>query len=142
MINYIIGSKEKSPYLTSSDTTGYKSGQYPMKKHSIENMGNLEDAVEYKKPEELGSNLLKANVSYDINARDIDKKRVITREEIAKMSKDEFERNENFINQQLKLGNIMSKAQADEKVKTGDLIWVNSYNRDDGTKVCGYYRRK
>ena len=139
---YIIGSKEKSPYLTSSDTTGYKSGQYPMKKHSIENMGNLEDAVEYKKPEELGSNLLKANVSYDINARDIDKKRVITREEIAKMSKDEFERNENFINQQLKLGNIMSKAQADEKVKTGDLIWVNSYNRDDGTKVCGYYRRK
>ena len=31
---------------------------------------------------------------------------------------------------------------ADEQVKTGDLIWVNSYNRDDGTKVCGYYRRK
>ena len=31
---------------------------------------------------------------------------------------------------------------ADEKIKTGDLIWVNSYNRDDGTKVCGYYRRK
>ena len=61
---------------------------------------------------------------------------------IAKMSKDEFERNENFINQQLKLGNIMSKAQADEKVKTGDLIWVNSYTRDDGTKVCGYYRKK
>ena len=26
--------------------------------------------------------------------------------------------------------------------QTGDLIWVNSYNRDDGTKVCGYYRRK
>ncbi len=139
---YIIGSKEKSKYLTSSDNLGYKSGQYPIKKHFIEDMGNLEDAVEYKKPEELGSNLLKANVSYDINARDIDKKRVITREEIAKMSKDEFERNENFINQQLKLGNIMSKAQADEKVKTGDLIWVNSYTRDDGTKVCGYYRRK
>ena len=58
------------------------------------------------------------------------------------MSKDEFERNENFINQQLKLGNIMSKAQADEKVKAGDLIWVNLYTRDDGTKVCGYYRRK
>ena len=32
--------------------------------------------------------------------------------------------------------------EADEKVKTGDLIWVNSYTRDDGTKVCGYYRRK
>ena len=31
---------------------------------------------------------------------------------------------------------------ADEKVKTGDLIWVNSYTRDDGTKVCGYYRKK
>lgn len=32
--------------------------------------------------------------------------------------------------------------EADEKVKTGDLIWVNLYTRDDGTKVCGYYRRK
>lgn len=31
---------------------------------------------------------------------------------------------------------------ADEKIKTGDLIWVNSYTRDDETKVCGYYRRK
>ena len=33
-------------------------------------------------------------------------------------------------------------AQADEKVKIGDLIWVEGYTREDGTKVCGYYRRK
>lgn len=26
--------------------------------------------------------------------------------------------------------------------QTGDLIWVESYTREDGTKVCGYYRRK
>ena len=29
-----------------------------------------------------------------------------------------------------------------KKFKTVDLIWVNSYTREDGTKVCGYYRRK
>ena len=105
-------------------------------------MGNLEDAVEYKKPEDVNQKVLTGNVSYNINARDVDKKRVITREEIGRMSKDEYDKNKNFINQQLNLGNIMSKAQADEKVKIGDLIWVEGYTREDGTKVCGYYRRK
>ncbi len=139
---YIIGYAKGSEYITKSPTGDYLGGRYLNRKHKIEDMGNLENAVEYKKPEDVESKKLTGGISYDINVRDIDKKRVITREEIAKMSKDEFERNENFINQQLKLGNIMSKTQADEKVKTGDLIWVNSYNRDDGTKVCGYYRRK
>ena len=123
---------------------GLNNIKYNPEKHYLENIGNLNKGVEYKGQKlPIENNLLiKINIEKNINARDIDKKRVITREEIAKMSKDEFERNENFINQQLKLGNIMSKAQADEKIKTGDLIWVNSYTRDDGTKVCGYYRRK
>lgn len=140
--NYIIGYSKDSEYITKSSTGNYLGGRYPKRKHFIEDMGNLEDAVEYKKPEDVNQKVLTGNVSYNINARDVDKKRVITREEIGRMSKDEYDKNENFINQQLNLGNIMSKAQADEKVKTGDLIWVEGYTREDGTKVCGYYRRK
>ena len=82
------------------------------------------------------------NVNYNVNIRDIDKKRVITNEEIRQMSSDEYLKNEKFINQQLKLGNIMSKSQAEQELKAGNLIWVNSYIRNDGTTVCGYYRRK
>ena len=131
-------------FLKYQISKGLNNIKYNPRKHYLENIGDLNKGVEYKGQKlPIENNLLiKINIEKNINARDIDKKRVITREEIAKMSKDEFERNENFINQQLKLGNIMSKAQADEKVKTGDLIWVNSYTRDDGTKVCGYYRRK
>ena len=34
-----------------------------------------------------------------------------------------------------------SKADLDEKVRKGGLIYVNNYTRTDGTKVGGYYRR-
>ena len=68
--------------------------------------------------------------------------RIFTREEIANMSMDEYEKNEDFILQQMSLGNIMTKSQADEEVKLGNLIWVESYERRDGTQVSGYYRRK
>lgn len=117
---------------------------YNTEKHYLENIGDLDKCVEYKGQKLTIKNnmLINLKIEKNINARDVDKKRVITREEIGRMSKDEYDKNENFINQQLNLGNIMSKAQADEKVKTGDLIWVESYTREDGTKVCGYYRRK
>ena len=58
------------------------------------------------------------------------------------MSNEEFSQNENFINQQLMAGNIMTEMQAKEQLETGNLIWVNSYTRADGTEVKGYYRRK
>ena len=100
-------------------------------------MGNLDDSVEYVSPKPLTG-----GISFEVDARDVDTKHVMTREEIAQMSGEEFEQNEKFINQLLNAGNIMTKAQADEKVFSGELIWVNSYTRDDGTEVRGYYRRK
>jgi len=35
-----------------------------------------------------------------------------------------------------------TKDDLDERVKSGELIYVESYCRSDGTKVSGYYRRK
>ena len=34
------------------------------------------------------------------------------------------------------------KADLDEQVKSGGLIYVDNYERADGTKVSGYYRKK
>jgi len=58
------------------------------------------------------------------------------------MNPKEYNENENFIRQLLEFGNIMPEAAAKEKVRLGELIWVNAYTRDDGTEVKGYYRRK
>ena len=39
-------------------------------------------------------------------------------------------------------GRMMHESEAKEKVKSGELIYVDSYTRSDGTKVSGYYRRR
>ena len=123
---------------------GKKSYKPIMKKHYIENIGDLSKASLYRGQnlQIEGKTLLKAHIEKNVNYRDFDKKRVLTNEGIGEMSKEEFIRNENFINQQLNLGNIMPKSKADELLSTGHLIWIAPYTREDGTQVCGYYRRK
>jgi len=68
--------------------------------------------------------------------------RIYTREEIDKMLTSEFSKNEKNIFKQLKNYGIPKTIEAEERIKRGDLIYVNSYTRDDGTEVSGYYRRK
>jgi len=75
-------------------------------------------------------------------ASDIPEDRIFTSEDIGRMSNDEFEDSEEFINRQLKNYGIPRDIEAKERVKTGDLIYVDSYTRDNGTEVSGYYRRK
>lgn len=75
-------------------------------------------------------------------ATDIPENKIFTSEEIGKMTSDEFEDCEELINNQLKIYGIPKNVEAEEKVKAGELIWINEYTREDGTKVCGYYRRK
>lgn len=36
----------------------------------------------------------------------------------------------------------MPEAQAKQQVQTGNLIYVNSYTRSDGTEVKDYYRSR
>ena len=99
-------------------------------------MGDLEDAVEYM------PNRLEGKVNMEIDFKDIDTNRIFTNEEIGQMSTDEYSRLENFINQQVAKGKVMPEAQAKQQVQAGNLIYVNSYTRYDGTEVSGYYRRK
>ena len=37
---------------------------------------------------------------------------------------------------------VPSKANLDKQVKSGGLIYVDNYERADGTKVIDYYRKK
>ena len=102
----------------------------------IETMGNLEDAVEYK------PNRLEGQVNMNIDFKDIDTNRIFTNEEIGQMSQDEYSRLESFINQQVAAGKVIPEVQAKQQVQAGNLIYVNSYTRSDGTEVKGYYRSR
>ena len=68
--------------------------------------------------------------------------RVYTFEEIGKMKPGEFARQQSRILNDFTTGKVIRETEAKEKVKTGELIYVSSYTRSDGTKVSGYYRRK
>ena len=117
-------------------TEGYIGGLDPYFHHKAEWMGDLEDAVEYK------PNRLEGQVNMDIDFKDIDTNRIFTNEEIGQMSQDEYSRLESFINQQVAAGKVMPEAQAKQQVQAGNLIYVNSFTRSDGTEVKGYYRSR
>ena len=132
---YVIKKNYDEDSITKG-TEGYIGGLDPYFHHKAEWMGDLEDAVEYK------PNRLEGQVNMDIDFKDIDTNRIFTNEEIGQMSSDEFARLENFINQQLAAGKVMPEVQAKQQVQTGNLIYVNSYTRSDGTEVRGYYRSR
>ena len=133
---YVIDYGDGSEYITKSPKGDYLGGTKPLKHHFIESMGNLEDAVEYKPYR------LEGQVNMDIDFKDIDTNRVFTNEEISQMTPNEYSRLENFINQQMAEGKVMPEVQAKQQVQSGNLIYVSSYTRSDGTEVKGYYRSK
>lgn len=86
-----------------------------------------------------------SNIENEYDAYGFDKNgnpfgKIFTAEEIGKMSQEEFSKNENAIMSQLQNTGVPREYQAQQAVQTGDMIWVNSYTRDDGTEVRGYYR--
>lgn len=134
---YMISNDNKNVnFITSSYAGTNNSGKYPKEYHFIETMGDLEDSVEYK------PNRLEGQVNMYIDFKDIDTNRIFTNEEIGQMPTEEFARLENFINQQMSAGKVMPEAQAKQQVQAGNLIYVNSYTRSDGTEVHGYYRSR
>ena len=132
---YVIKKNYDEDFITKG-TEGYIGGLDPYFHHKAEWMGDLEDAVEYK------PNRLEGQVNMDIDFKDIDTNRIFTNEEIGQMSPDEYSRLENFINQQVEAGKVMPEVQAKHQVQAGNLIYVNSYTRSDGTQVKGYYRSR
>ena len=63
-----------------------------------------------------------------------------TREQIDKMTTDEYLKNEKAIDFQLKTIGIPSQVQANQAIQSGGMIYVQAYTRADGTEVKGYYR--
>ena len=58
------------------------------------------------------------------------------------MSTEEFSNVEDVINRQMEEGTMRNKEYFEDQVQSGNLIWVDEYMRDDGTKVKGHYRAK
>ncbi len=56
------------------------------------------------------------------------------------MTTEEFMKIEDIINRQLNEGTMNNKKYFENKVKNGEMIWINEYVRSDGTKVQGHYR--
>ena len=57
------------------------------------------------------------------------------------MSNDEYSQNEKAINAQLNSIGIPTNNELESKTTfNGGIVYVNSYTRNGGTKVKGYYR--
>lgn len=131
-------------YITGANNSFYPNDFYLKEKnknldfyhHFIEHMGDISEAIEYN------PFVLNGYIEKNVNYKDIDKKRIITREELAQMPLDKYSEQEEFIHELLNLGNIMSQREAEQRFNSGELIWVDDYYRDDGTHVSGYFRRK
>ncbi len=123
-----------------------KKSDYP--KEKIEDMIAEEIVKRMKKgdlitnPGDKRSYLKKIRGSQTGFAVNIPENKIFTAEEIDKMPLDEFEKYEAYIDNQMKEFGIPKNYQANEEIIKGSMIWVDSYTREDGTQVKGYYRRK
>lgn len=69
--------------------------------------------------------------------------KIFSREDIDKMSGDEYSQNENAIMSQLNSIGIPTNSDLQYATENnGGTVYVQSYTRQDGTKVKGYYRSK
>ena len=71
-----------------------------------------------------------------------DPNRVYTFEELPKMKPSEFLKNQSKILSDFVQRKIIREEEARAQVQSGELIYVQPYQRSDGTEVKGYYRRR
>ena len=115
-----------------------------IKFHKLEMLGDLSKGIEYseEKYKTQKSPLFQLSAeynNYDENIFDL-KNRVLYNNELSKNEKDEKLINI-YIKQFLENNKKMpTKEDLDKKVFIGNLIYVDSYTRRDGTVVSGYYR--
>jgi len=116
------------------------------------NSGRLDDIIAKKVMERMRAGKLITHPSdkrkytgFAANIEDesyIPDGKIFTAEEIGKLSTEEFQKFEKYIDKQLKEFGVPYEHQAQAEVAKGSMIWVDDYKRDDGTPVKGYYRRK
>ena len=68
------------------------------------------------------------------------KNRVFHQNEISMSDLDDPQMMDAFLDQALDKEAFLTKEDLDKKVASGELVYVNNYERSDGTKVSGYYR--
>ena len=137
----ILNAKEKDG---NSFNINYK--HHGFNPHYIQNFGDLSQGIEYKK--EVFENdkipLFKLGIEYtDYNPDEIfnTKNRVLYKGEL---NINDLKKDTDLYN--LYIDNIIdknpmpSKKELDKRTRIGELIYVKSYTRSDGTKVSGYYR--
>lgn len=112
------------------------------KYHYLSEIGDLSTAVKYEPNVEKGTNIVKGNISYEYYLDEIFdiKNRVLHRNEIDIETADK-ELIDLYADQLLD-DYFPEKGELDMRVFAGDLIYVNSYQKQDGTEVSGYYRRR
>lgn len=101
-----------------------------MKAHGIKTLGDCTKSVpceDYKKQHPMFLNKIS----------DAE----ITREDIGKMDSELFSLYEKEIDNRMSGNQIFSNSEMAQRTSSGGTIYVQSYTRDDGTEVSGYYRR-
>ena len=70
--------------------------------------------------------------------------RIFTREDLAQMSQEEFDKNEKAIMAQVRdfKGTMPTNEDMRRETLSGGVVYVNPYTRSDGTEVKGYYRSR
>ena len=76
------------------------------------------------------------------NPYKISENKVYTFEEISKMKPEEFRSQQDRILSDFVQRKIVREEEDQAQVQSGELIYVQPYQRRDGTDVRGYYRRK
>ncbi|MCM1265650.1 MAG: hypothetical protein NC200_05565 [Candidatus Gastranaerophilales bacterium] len=123
--------KNKSPYINLED-------------HKLENLAPLSEAKEYKKEyfEQDKTPLFKTGIEYITYDDNIFNKnnRILHDKEININNADK-ELIDLYLKQYYSIKKIPSKEDLDKRTYLGELIYVEEYQRSDGTVVSGYYRR-
>jgi hypothetical protein len=74
----------------------------------------------------------------EVSGRD----RIFTKEEIVRMSPQEYSKHEKSIKYQKEKIGIPTEKQAQSSASNGGMVYVNSYTRSDGTAVRSHYRSR
>ncbi len=121
----------------------------PIKLKAMAHTGQLDDLIAQKVVDRMkkGKLITKLNDTRKfVETKEMDflknLEKVYTFEEIGKMKPEEFRSQQDRILSDFVNRKMIHDYEAAEKVQSGELIYVQPYERADGTKVEGYYRRK
>lgn len=121
----------------------------PLERIKLINSGKMDDIIAEKVMEKMKKGELITNPYTDQRKYTENslmdkifnlKNRVFHQNEISMKDLDDPQIMDAFLDQALDKEAFPTKEDLDKKVANGELIYVNNYERSDGTKVSGYYR--